>query len=58
MGRRTKVCLRYLGHMTNMANTPMYDKNPSKVFLSLELVSIQETWYVALGAQAYNSLFK
>ena len=26
----TKVCSRHLGHMTKMATTPMYGKNPSK----------------------------
>ena len=26
----TKFCSRHLGHMTKMAATPIYDKNPSK----------------------------
>ena len=30
----TKVCPRHLGHMTNMAITPIYGKNPSKIFFS------------------------
>ena len=30
----TKVCSRGLGHMTKMATTPMYGKNPSKIFFS------------------------
>ena len=30
----TKVCSRHLGHMTNMAATPIYGKNPSKIFFS------------------------
>ena len=30
----TKVCLRHLGHMTKMAATPIYGKNPSKIFFS------------------------
>ena len=30
LGRGTKVRLRHLGHMTKMAATPMYGKNPSK----------------------------
>ena len=29
-----KVCSRHLGHMTNMAATPIYGKNPSKIFFS------------------------
>ena len=28
----TKVCLRGLGHITKMAATPIYGKNPSKIF--------------------------
>ena len=30
----TKVCSPHLGHMTNMAATPIYGKNPSKIFFS------------------------
>ena len=30
----TKVCSRHLGHMTKMVATPIYGKNPSKVFFS------------------------
>ena len=30
----TKVCPRHLGHMTKMASTPIYSKNPSKIFFS------------------------
>ena len=30
LGRGTKVCLHHLGHM--MAATPIYGKNPSKIF--------------------------
>ena len=30
----TKFCSRYLGHMTKMAATPIYGKNPSKIFFS------------------------
>ena len=28
----TKICSRHLGHMTKMAATPIYGKNPSKIF--------------------------
>ena len=28
----TKFCLRHLGHMTKMAATPIYGKNPLKIF--------------------------
>ena len=30
----TKVCSRGLGRMTKMAATPIYGKNPSKIFFS------------------------
>ena len=30
----TKLCSRHLGHMTKMAATPIYGKNPSKIFFS------------------------
>ena len=30
----TKFCSRHLGHMTKMAATPIYGKNPSKIFIS------------------------
>ena len=30
----TKVCSRPLGHMNKMAATPIYGKNPSKIFFS------------------------
>ena len=32
--RGTKVCSRHLSHMTKMAATPIYGKNPSKIFFS------------------------
>ena len=28
----TKFCSRHVGHMTKMATTPIYGKNPSKIF--------------------------
>ena len=30
----TKFCSRHVGHMTKMAATPIYGKNPSKIFFS------------------------
>ena len=30
----TKVCSQHLDHMTKMAATPIYGKNPSKIFFS------------------------
>ena len=55
----TKVCWRHLGHMTKMATTPIYGKNPSKKFLPQNLqADFHETWYVASGTPAHQSLFK
>ena len=34
LGRGTIFCSRHLGHMTKMAATPIYGKNPSKIFFS------------------------
>ena len=28
----TKICSRHLGHITKIAATPIYGKNPSKIF--------------------------
>ena len=49
----TKVCSRHLGHMTKMAATPIYGKEPSKIFFSRG--DIHETWYVASGTPAHHS---
>ena len=57
--RRTKVCSRHPGHMTKMAATPIYSKNPSKIFFSRNRrTDFHETWYVAMGTPAHHSLFK
>ena len=29
-----KICINYFGHMTKMAATPIYGKNPLKIFFS------------------------
>ena len=50
----TKVCSRHLGHMTKMAATPIYGKNPSKT----KQADFHETCYVASGAPAHHNLFK
>ena len=44
-----KVYSRHLSHMTKMAATSIYGKNPSK---------LHEIWYVAFGTPAHQSLFK
>ena len=34
MGLGNEICSRGLGHMTKMAATPIYGKNPSRIFFS------------------------
>ena len=34
MGRGTKSYINDLGHMTKMAATPIYEKNPLEIFFS------------------------
>ena len=51
--------LRHLGHMTKMAATPIYGKNPSKnLLLQNRQVDFYETWFVASGTLAHHSMFK
>ena len=38
LGMGNKICSRHLGHITKMAATPIYGKNPSKLFFSRNLV--------------------
>ena len=50
----TKVCSRHLGHVTQMAATPIYGKHPFKNLLLLNLqVDFHETWYVTSGGFVY-----
>ena len=48
---KTKSCSRHLGHMTKIAATPIYGKNPSKILQNRQ-ADFHETWYVASGFQA------
>ena len=55
----TKFCSRHLGHMTKMAATPIYGKNPSKnLLLQNRRADFPETWSVASGTPAHHKLFK
>ena len=55
----TIFCSRHLGHMTKMAATPIYGKNPSNILLlQNRRADFHETWYVASGTPAHHSLFK
>ena len=51
----TKAYINGPGHMTKMAATPIYGKNPSKIFSRTDF---QETWYVASMTPAHHSLNK
>ena len=54
----TKVCSRHPGHMTKMAATPIYGKNPSKPS-SLELAGrFPRNLVCSIGDSARHSLFK
>ena len=55
---RTKVCSRHLGHITKMAATPIYGKNPSKSSSREPGADFHETWYIASGTPAHHSLFE
>ena len=46
------------GHMTKMAAIPIYGKKPFKNLLRNQQADFHETWYVASGTPAHNSLFK
>ena len=52
----TKDYINGPGHMTKMAATPIYGKNPSKI--SRTGADFHESWYVALGTPAHHSLYK
>ena len=55
----TKVYINGPGHMTKMAATPIYGKNPSKnLLLQNRLADFHETWYVASETPAHHSLYK
>ena len=50
-----KICQHDPGHMTKMAATPIYGKNPSKFFFSgTEGADFYETWYVVLETPAHG----
>ena len=54
----TKVYINGPGHMTKMAATPIYGKNPSKIFSRTGGPIFCETWYVASGTPAHHSSHK
>ena len=54
----TKVCINGPGHMTKMAAMPIYGKNFKNLLLQNQKSYNLETWHVALGTQALQSLYK
>ena len=54
-----KALSRHLGHVTKMAATPIYSKNPSKIYFSrTKETDYHETWCLASGTPAHYILFK
>ena len=51
----TKVCSNGLGHMTKMADMPIYGRNLKKNLLRNKKTDDLETWYAALGARVLPS---
>ena len=54
----TKVCINGPGHMTKMAAMPIYGKNLKNLLLQNQKSYDLETWHVASGTQALQSLYK
>ena len=46
------------GHMTKMADMPIYGKNPSKNLLRNLQMDFNETWHVASGNRALQCVHK
>ena len=53
-----KIYTNELGHMSNMAAMPKYNKNLKNLLLQNQLTNDLETWYVALSMQVLPRLFK
>ena len=54
-----KIYSKHLGHITKMAATPIYGKNPIKnLLLQNQKADDLGTWYVAFGVLGLSSLFK
>ena len=54
----TKVYINGPGHMTKMATMPIYGKTFKNLLLQNQKSYDLETWHVALGTQALQSLCK
>ena len=54
-----KIHANGLGHMTKMADMPIYGKKPFKnLLLQNQKADDLETWYVTFGMRGLPSLFK
>ena len=54
-----KIYTNCSGHMTKMANTPIYGKNPLKnLFLQNQKADDLGSWYIALGMHFYEEIFE
>ena len=54
-----KIDTNCFGHMTKMADIPIYSKNPFKIFFSrTKKADDLGTWYVTFGMWGLPSLFK
>ena len=53
----TKVYIKGPGHMTKMATMPIYGKNIKNLLQNQKSYDL-ETWHVASGTQALQSLYK
>ena len=52
------VCSNVPGHLTNMADIPIYGKNLKNLLLRNQKANDLETWYATSGAQVLASLLK
>ena len=57
LGRGMIFCSRHLGHMTKMAATPIYGKNPSKIF-SRTGGRFSRNLVCSIGDSTHHSFFK
>ena len=57
-GGGTKIYINGLGHMTKMADMPIYGKNHKNLLLKNQKSYDLETWHVASETQTLQSLYK
>ena len=57
-GKGAKFYINGPGHITKMAARPIYGKNLKNILLQNQKSYDLETWHVASGTQALQSLYK